>query len=108
MVRRELVEYESRNGRNHFREWFYGLDGSIRKRVLARIRRLGAGLAGPDRHLGSGLHEAKMDVGPGYRVYYGERAGRLILLLCGGDKSTQSRDIIRAEALWREFLEHAN
>jgi putative addiction module killer protein len=66
---------------------------------------MGGGNFGKDRHLGGGLHEAKMDFGPGYRLYYGYRRGKLILLLCGGNKSNQARDIRAAGVYWRDYQE---
>ena len=73
-------------------------------RILVRIDRLAQGNAGDARSIGSGLWELRIDCGPGYRVYYLRRGKALVLLLCGGDKSTQSRDIKRAHELasdWR-------
>lgn len=101
----EVREYVSAQGRNYFRHWFLSLDLSVRLRVQARIRRLRQGNPGKTRHLGGSLHEAKMDLGPGYRLYYGQRNGKLILLLSGGDKSTQSNDIEIARACWSDYLE---
>ncbi len=73
-------------------------------RILVRIDRLARGNAGDARSIGSGLSELRIDYGPGYRVYYLRHGKALVLLLCGGDKSTQSRDIKRAHELasnWR-------
>ena len=73
-------------------------------RILVRIDRLAQGNAGDARSIGSGLSELRIDHGPGYRVYYLRHAETVVLLLCGGDKSTQSRDITRAHELandWR-------
>ena len=73
-------------------------------RILVRIDRLAQGNAGDARWIGSGLSELRIDYGPGYRIYYLRHGSALVLLLCGGDKSTQSRDIKRAHELatdWR-------
>lgn len=72
-------------------------------RILVRIDRLAQGNAGDARSIGSGLWELRIDCGPGYRVYYLRRGKALVLLLCGGDKSTQSRDIERAYELASEW-----
>jgi putative addiction module killer protein len=77
-----------------YREWIDGLkDRTGRARIQVRIDRLAHGNPGQRRVLTDGVHELKVDVGPGYRVYYTERAGVLIVLLAGGDKSTQAKDI---------------
>jgi putative addiction module killer protein len=77
-----------------FTAWLDGLrDVKGRARIQARIDRLAAGNPGKHKNLQRGVSELKVDVGPGYRVYYTSRKGVLIILLCGGDKSTQSKDI---------------
>jgi len=80
--------------------WIDGLrDLAGRARIQARIERLAAGNPGQCRDLGGELAELKIDVGPGYRVYYTQRGSVLIVLLCGGDKSTQQKDIRLARKL---------
>ena len=77
-----------------FRQWLDGLKDRVgRARVLVRIDRLIGGNPGQHRQLAGGVSELKIDVGPGYRVYYGLRGSTLLLLLAGGDKSTQQKDI---------------
>jgi putative addiction module killer protein len=80
-------------------------DKAGRARILVRVDRLIHGNPGTHRKLTGGVSELKIDFGPGYRVYYSIRAGRLLLLLIGGDKSTQRRDIQNAIALNRRFQE---
>ena len=70
-----------------------------------RVDRLIHGNAGPSRYLAECVSELKIDVGPGYRVYYARHGDRLLLLLAGGNKSTQSSDIAKALELNRQFLE---
>ena len=83
-----------------FAVWLGGLrDKQGRAKILARIDRLEDGNPGKTRSVGAGIVEMKIDFGPGYRVYYIQRGNLLILLLCGGDKSTQENDIKRAKAL---------
>ena len=74
-------------------------------RIQVRIDRLATGNPGKHRVLTGGVAEMKLDFGPGYRIYYTERAGRLVILLCGGDKSTQTEDIALAIALASEIEE---
>ena len=76
-----------------------------RARVLMRVDRLIHGNPGAHRNLTEGVSELKIDVGPGYRVYYALRGDVLLLLLIGGDKSSQQRDIARALELNRSFTE---
>lgn len=78
-------------------------DGVGRAKILARIDRLEEGNPGKTRSVGSGVFEMEIDFGPGYRVYYVQREETLVLLLCGGDKSTQASDIVRAKALAKEW-----
>jgi putative addiction module killer protein len=83
-----------------YREWINSLkDRAGRARVQVRVDRLINGNPGQHRTLTDGVSELKIDVGPGYRVYYTERGGVLIVLLAGGDKSTQAHDIKTAIAL---------
>lgn len=83
-----------------YRDWIDGLkDRLVRARIQVRVDRLAHGNAGQHRYLSDGVSELKIDVGPGYRVYYTERNGELIVLLAGGDKSSQQADIRAAIAL---------
>ena len=75
-------------------------------RIQLRLDRLADGNPGDARPVGSGVSELRVDVGPGYRVYYQQRGDILIVLLCGGDKSTQRKDIERAHAIAKECKDH--
>lgn len=82
---------------DEYRDWIDNLkDLAGRARILMRVDRLIHGNPGVHRHLTHGVSELKVDVGPGYRVYYSKHGDRLLLLLIGGDKSTQANDIRRA------------
>lgn len=86
-----------------FSAWLKDLrDARGRVKILARIQRLEDGNAGDVAPIGDGLSEMRIHFGPGYRVYYVNRGGELILLLCGGDKGSQQRDIEAAKKLARE------
>lgn len=83
-----------------FDKWFRGLrDVRAKARIDERINRLANGNPGDVRPVGSGVSELRIDYGPGYRVYYVQRGKVLIILLCGGDKASQRRDITKAIAL---------
>lgn len=87
-----------------YRDWINALrDRAARARVQVRVDRLVHGNPGQHRNLTDGVSELKIDFGPGYRVYYTERAGELVILLAGGDKSTQQQDIKSAIALARNL-----
>ena len=89
-----------------FRSWINALrDRAGRARILVRVDRLTHGNPGKHRNLAGGISELKIDFGPGYRVYYTQRGPRLLLLLVGGDKSSQIRDIALAVKLAKGFKE---
>ncbi len=89
-----------------YADWINSLkDRAGRARILMRVDRLIHGNPGSHRDLTEGVSELKIDVGPGYRVYYSFRGQRLLLLLVGGDKSTQQKDIDRALDLNRNYME---
>jgi putative addiction module killer protein len=100
----EVRQYRTVDGRTPIAEWLASLgDVPTRMRVVARLDRLGVGLFGDWRRIGSGVYELRIDAGPGYRVYYAQHGAAIILLLCGGDKGTQRRDIERAHAYWKDY-----
>ena len=83
-----------------FAHWLASLrDGLAAKRIKKRIARVQIGLFGDVKPVGDGLSELRINHGPGYRVYFARRGDILVILLCGGDKGSQSRDIARAKAL---------
>lgn len=89
-----------------YRQWINGLrDHVVRARILVRVDRLIHGNPGVHRNLTDGVSELKIDVGPGYRVYYMQRGNVLLLLLAGGDKSTQTKDIAKATTLAHGYEE---
>jgi putative addiction module killer protein len=89
-----------------YSEWINELkDRAGRSRILVRVDRLIHGNPGQHRDLTEGVSELKIDLGPGYRVYYTQRGTRILLLLAGGDKSTQQQDIDTAILLARNFQE---
>lgn len=91
---------------DQYRDWIDGLkDQAGRARILMRVDRLIHGNPGSHRNLTGGVSELKVDFGPGYRVYYSQRGARLMLLIAGGDKSSQIKDIALALELNRNFKE---
>ena len=89
-----------------FAEWFRNLrDRRAVERIAQRLARVQSGLFGDVKPVGGGVSELRIDYGPGYRVYFTRRGSTVILLLCGGDKSSQARDIEAARAMVREIAE---
>ncbi len=85
---------------DEFERWIACVrDSRALAKILTRIQRLELGNAGDVRPVGEGVSEMRIDYGPGYRVYYKRIGKEIVLLLCGGDKSTQDRDITRAKQL---------
>ena len=89
---------------NTYASWFSHLrDRTARVRIDIRVRRLSLGNPGDVKPVGEGVSELRVNYGPGYRVYFIRRGDEFIVLLAGGDKSTQERDIVEAKALAREL-----
>ena len=99
----EVRQYQTAEGRRPLAEWLEGLRDRVAvRRVVARLDRLSLGLRGDWKSVGAGVYELRIDHGPGYRVYFGQEGDALILLLCGGAKRTQNRDIETAHAYWKD------
>src|SRR5438034_11495722 len=103
-----IREFLDGDGRNPFREWLNDLDASVRARIQARVFRFETGNLGDHKVVGGGVWEARLDFGPGYRIYFGKDVPALILLLVGGDKSSQAKDIAKAQAFWKAYQEAAH
>lgn len=92
----ELRLYRNPFGRSPFTEWIGGLDHPTATRVKLYVDRMKARNFGASRLLAEGVWELKIDIGPGFRAYYLREGHTVVLLLCGGDKSSQNTDILRA------------
>jgi putative addiction module killer protein len=104
----EIQQYETVRGRRPLVEWLVKLrDATARARITARLDRLRGGLRGDWKNVRGAVCELRMDHGPGYRVYYVEGRSGFILLLCGGNKRTQAKDIEKAHAYWKDFQERS-
>ena len=103
---RELQIYRDPNGREPFTEWLKSLrDQRTRKRIQTQIHRIESGNLGDHKPVGDGVFELRLHFGAGYRIYFREVDNTIILLLCGGDKSSQDKDIVRAKVYWQEHKE---
>ena len=103
MPTEQEVRVYTRSGSEPFTQWLRGLrDGRTRNRIRQRIARIRVGNFGDARAVGAGVQELRIHFGPGYRVYFGREGDALVILLCGGDKGSQERDIERAQEYWRD------
>jgi putative addiction module killer protein len=100
----ELHRYQLEDESTPVTEWLQGLrDARVRAQIGVRLRRVSAGNFGDCKPVGEGVSELRVDIGTGYRVYYGKHGQALIILLCGGDKGSQQADIMRAKAYWSDW-----
>ena len=106
---RDVRRYITEDGRIPFAEWLESLrDKKAYAKINERLRRVNLGNLGDFRSVGGGVFEFRIDSGPGYRVYFGQIGSIVVLLLCGGDKSTQDRDIREAQKYWRDYEKRQN
>jgi putative addiction module killer protein len=105
-IPRELRTYQTSSGACPFEDWLEGMrDAKGRAVIQVRLDRLEQGNFGDCKPVGEGVMELRVDFGPGYRVYLAEDGPRIVLLLAGGDKSTQSRNIKAAKMYWNDYKE---
>jgi putative addiction module killer protein len=103
---KNLKVYATSDGKEPYTEWLESLkDYTIRARILIRVERLKMGNYGDCKSVGSGVLELRFFFGSGYRVYIGEAADDVVILLCGGDKDSQDKDIERAKEYWQAYQE---
>ncbi|MEQ8384840.1 MAG: type II toxin-antitoxin system RelE/ParE family toxin [Coleofasciculus sp. A1-SPW-01] len=106
---REIQNYLTAEGRSPFEEWLDALrDTKGRGKIDNRLRRIQLGNLGDYRSVGKGVFELRINYGPGYRVYFGQMGTTIVILLCGGDKSTQAQDIRNAQEYWRDYERREN
>ena len=103
MPTRTLVEYQDDQGRSPFGGWFARLNAQAAARVARALYRLAEGNFSNVKAVGQGVSEYKLDFGPGYRIYFGQDGGKLVVLLAGGTKKRQSQDVSNAQARWHDY-----
>ncbi|PZP38546.1 MAG: addiction module protein [Pseudomonas fluorescens] len=99
----ETKEYLTSLGKSPFEEWFSSLDSQAAAKVAVAITRLSQGHMSNVKGVGAGVHEYRIDWGPGYRVYFGKDGDTLVILLVGGTKKNQQKDIEAAQAYWHDY-----
>lgn len=98
-----INEYTDEKGKSPYAEWLRSLrDARAKAKIIMQVDKMELGLFGDVEPIGDGLSELRIHYGPGYRVYYGKEGQQVYLLLCGGDKSTQPKDIKKAKAYWQD------
>ena len=104
---KQKIVYRAQSSKEPFNDWLNNLrDVMGRKRILARVARLDQGNYGDCESVGDGVRELRLFFGGGYRVYFGEKDGDIVVLLCGGDKDSQEKDIELAKIYWEDYLSH--
>lgn len=99
----QVAEYVDASGRRPFARWFDGLDSQAAIKVAAALDRMGRGILSNAKSVGEGVLEYRVDSGPGYRIYFGRDGATLIVLLGGGTKRRQQKDIDGAKRIWRDY-----
>ena len=105
---KEINQLETAKGKCPIRDWLDDLDGAIAVRIQARLKRVAFGNLGDVKSVGQGVSELRLAFGSGYRLYFAQYGDEIILLLCGGDKSTQKEDIEDAKNYWLDFKRRNN
>ena len=106
---REIQRYITADGKIPILEWTDSLrDLRAKSKINQRLDRLQAGNLGDYKFVGDGVYELRIDYGGGYRVYFGQVGSVVILLLCGGGKSSQNKDIRKAKEYWRNYEQRTN
>jgi len=99
----ELRSYVDKNGKKRFAIWFDALDAVAGAKVAIALTRMELGNFSSAKSVGGGVYEYKIDFGPGYRIYFGRDGDRIVILLGGGIKKRQSKDIQDAQASWADY-----
>ncbi|MEG4498074.1 type II toxin-antitoxin system RelE/ParE family toxin [Microcoleus sp. F10-C6] len=101
---RDIQRYTTPDGKVPFSEWLDSLrDLKAKFKIDRRLDRVGTGNFGDYRSVGEGVYELRINYGPGYRIYFGQVEETIVLLLIGGDKSTQEQDIRKAKTYWTDY-----
>ena len=106
---KDIQNYQTADGKNLFSEWLNSLrDSRAKAKIRAKLNQVRLGNLGDCSFVGEGVCELRIDYGPGYRIYFGQIGPIIVLLLCGGDKSTQEQDIRKAIKYWRDYESRDN
>ena len=104
-----IKAYKSEQGNVPYKKWIFSIkDKAVSTNITRRIQRIQWGNPGNFKAFSGGICELKLNFGPGYRIYYGMDGKTMIILLHGGDKSTQRKDIEKAKTYWQDYKENKN
>jgi putative addiction module killer protein len=104
MTETTVLHYLTLTGRCPFQEWIESVkSGTVKAVVAARVNRIRSGTLGDWKAVGDGVFELRIDLGPGYRVYFGRVGETVVILLAGGEKRSQDSDIKRAKGYWSDY-----
>jgi len=102
----KIINYSIKGtSKEPFSIWLDGLDTKIQSIIYTRLDRISLGNFGDCKHINNGMWELRIDYGPGYRIYFGKKGTQLVILLVGGNKKSQSRDIEKAQRYWLNYKE---
>jgi len=101
----EIEIYTTEDGKQPFIDWLSKVDRHARSRIRIALDKLAGGNTGSLKSVGGGVSEVKINFGPGYRIYLGQRGNKAVILLHGGTKKRQSKDIAKAQSLWLDYLD---
>ncbi len=104
----EIELYALPSGKEPYIEWESKLNKDVQTITSVRLARLRGGNFGDSKPVGDGVFELRIHYGPGYRIYYGKKGKKIVILLCGGNKSTQKKDIKKAKLFWEDCLQRAS
>jgi len=102
---KEIQKYKTSSDKCPYDIWLENLDKSVQARIIKRIDRVSEGNFGDCKNIGSDISELRFDFGSGYRIYFSEFGNIVVILLCGGDKSTQAKDIEKAKEYVKDLKE---
>ena len=105
---KEVIIYQTESGKEPYTEWFEKLDLKTQARIIARLERVKLGFYGDYKNLKDGVNELRFITHSGYRIYFGEDGNTIVVLLIGGDKSTQNKDIQKAKGYWADYKERSS
>ena len=105
---KKLINYVTVSGKCPVRNWLNSLDNTVSARIETRLKRIAFGNLGDTKPVGHGVSEIRLSFGSGYRLYFSQHGVHIVVLLCGGDKSSQADDIVRAKNYWADFRRRNN
>ena len=105
MKAKNIIIYQTESEKEPYTKWFEKLDLKLQTRIISRLERLELGNYGDYKNLKDGVNELRFITHAGYRIYFGEDGDKIVVLLIGGDKSTQNKDIKKAKDYWKNYKE---